>query len=271
MIIKINQTSSNLKNKFNITINNEIKYLAGTPWLKLDLPLNAENKRRSIMTDLNNNICYSTGYSITENKLNTAIPFKWLFTKGMKSSIYNIYDSNNNLCGKFYDYQTGFFATNYVIEFSNYKLNCYSISIGKTNNVSIYNGNTQIAEIVKPLQSFDNLDSYYIFLLDNYSNLTDIISFFTIYYDNIKYSNSGEVVKGTSDVKVEYTYSKNNKYYDENWIKNNFNQDEINSIYNEFETNRTKIKKDIKHKGKLTLIFFLIIWIIVFIIAYIMS
>ena len=42
MIIKIEQTISNGKNKFEIKVNNELKYLAGTPWMDIELPLKAK-------------------------------------------------------------------------------------------------------------------------------------------------------------------------------------------------------------------------------------
>ena len=95
MIIKIEQTNANFKNKFEVKVNNGLKYLAGTPWMNMNLPLDIENTRRCIMTTIDENICYTTSYNIIENISNTVIPMKWMFTGEQKSNIFNIYDDKN--------------------------------------------------------------------------------------------------------------------------------------------------------------------------------
>ena len=91
---------------------------------------------------------------------------KWVFTGEQKSLIFNIFDNANNICGKFYKLKNGFLDTKYVIEYGNYTLKSYDISVGKTRNISIYKDDVQIAEILKPLSVFNNLDCYYLFLLE---------------------------------------------------------------------------------------------------------
>ena len=266
MIIKIEQTNANLKNKFEIKVNNELKYLAGTPWMNLNLPLDIENTRRCIMTTIDENICYTTSYNIIENISNTAIPMKWMFTGEQKSNIFNIYDNKNDICGKFYKLTNGFLDTKYVIECNDYSLKSYDISIGKTRNISIYKDELQIAEIVKPLYTVDNLDSYYIFLLDQYSELEKIISFFTIFFDYQNYSNSGQLVYKKKEVKIRYSYNKNNKFYDKDWIIKNFRNEDVNDIYREIEETRKETIKSIKKTTKYILLLIALIWLVILII-----
>ena len=98
MIIKVEQTKSNLKNKFEIKVNNELKYLAGTPWMNITMPLNIDNIRHCIISKTDDSICYTTSYDIIENVSNTAVPMKWVFTGQQKSLIFNIFDSENISC-----------------------------------------------------------------------------------------------------------------------------------------------------------------------------
>lgn len=266
MIIKVEQTKSSLKNKFEIKVNNELKYLAGTPWLNITMPLNIDNIRPCIITKTDENICYITSYNVIENVSNASVPMKWVFTGDQKSLIFNIFDSENNISGKFYKLTNRFLNTKYVIEYGNYTLKSYDISIGKTRNILIYKDTIQIAEIVKPLSVSDNLDSYYIFLLDEYSDLETIISFFTVFFDYQNYSNSGQVVAHKKEVKIRYTYDKNNKFYDKNWIANHFNKEEINLINDQILADRKSTVNSIKKQAKYIISFIVLGWLILLIV-----
>lgn len=146
------------------------------------------------------------------------------------------------------------------------KLKVYDVSVGKTRNILIYNNDIQIAEIIKPLVISNNLDNYYIFLLDKYIELESIISFFTIYFDYQNYSNTGEFVKNKEDVSIRCTYDKNNKFYDKNWIYKYFNGNDVNNLYNEMEKNRKESINKIKHRAKYILLSIAISWIIILVI-----
>ncbi len=142
----------------------------------------------------------------------------------------------------------------------------YDISIGKTRNISIYKEELQIAEIVKPLSASDNLDCYYIFLLDEYSDLETILSFFTVFFDYQNYSNSGQVVYHKEDVVIRYTYDRNNKFYDKNWVSNHFNKEDVDLINNKILENRKKTTNKINKQAKYIVSFIILCWLIVVII-----
>ena len=271
MIIKIEQTKSNLKNKFEIKVNNELKYLAGTPWMDISAPLDIDNVRSCVLTDTDESICYATSYNIIENISNTAIPMKWAFTGEQKSSIFNVKDNKNNACAKFYKLTNGILDTKYVIEYENYTLKSYDISVGRTRNIPIYDEDKQIAEIIKPLSVSNNQDYYYMFLLDEYSNLEAILSFFVIFFDYQNYSNSSEAVANKNEVQIRYTFDKNNKYYDKNWIVNHFNKNDIDSINNQILEDRKNAMSGIKKQLKFILKFgitVLLLLMVVFIILW---
>jgi len=266
MIIKVEQVKSNLRNNFEIKVNNEVKYLAGTPWMKIDVPLDVDRRRHMLITDANENICYKTFYSVKENFLSTIIPIKWVFTGEQKSFIYNLVDKENNCCGKFYNLINGMLDTKHVIEYGNYTLKCYTKSIGKTKNILIYKDEHQIAEIVKPLSVSNNLDKYNIFLLDEYSEFETIISFFTIYFDYTQHSNSGEIVGSKNELIVEHTWDKNDKYYDPNWISNHFGKQEVDLMNDEIVEERKKVANNIKMMAIFVSVFFIFGWIALLII-----
>ena len=182
MIIKVEQTKSNLKNKFEIKVNNKLKYLAGMPWMDISAPLNIDNVRSCIITKTDESICYATSYNIIENISNTAVPMKWAFTGEQKSSIFNVIDNKNNTCGKFYKLTNGVLDTKYIIEYENYILKSYDISVGRTRNIPIYDGDNQIAEIIKPLNVSNNQDNYYV-LITSDDNLNDVYSVYKTSYE----------------------------------------------------------------------------------------
>ena len=64
MILKVKQTDSSGKNKYEITIDNDLEYTAGTPWLEMGTPLDADNVRKCILVNANNSIIFSTTYNI---------------------------------------------------------------------------------------------------------------------------------------------------------------------------------------------------------------
>ena len=214
MIIKIDK----IKSEFEIKANNEIRYSAKMSTLH-------NNYKSCQMFNADGSICYVTSKNSKSN-------LGGIFSKNKKIRDYNIINSSNDICGNFYQIKKGFLNTHYVIENENNILDAYDVSVGKAQTVSIYQGDTQIAEIIKPLRASNNISYFYIFLLDEYKNFEKILSFFAIFFEYDKHhKSSGDT--SYYDPNFEYTYSKNNKYYDKNWIQNNFNSEEVDLIYSQ--------------------------------------
>lgn len=216
MIIEVEQTK---QNKFEIKINNKLKYFSS---MKKISEITSCRKGKGTITNIDGGTCYT---------LLPSKEFSIFFGKIRRK--YCIFNSLNQNCGEFYKLISGFLKSKHVIEYENYKLSCYSISIGKTENISIYNGENQIAEIIKSVQALEN---YYIFLLDEYTNLQAILSLFVSYfeYEEMHSDNTLGVVG------VSYTYDRNNKFYNKNWILNHFDKEEIDKINNQILEDRKK-------------------------------
>lgn len=267
MILKIKQEETSKKNKYEITNNNgEVKFIAGTPWLEIQAPLDVDNIRKCILSDINDSVIFSTSYNVAENVLNSAIPLKWVFTGEQKNSIYRIYDKDSNEIGKFYKLINGLVDTKFIIDYNNSQFICYDKSVGKTRHLMLYKDEVQIAEIVKPLYVIDNKDSYYIYLLDEFNQFMDIFSFFVIFFDYNQYSNSGQAMK-TSTIKWSYTWDKNNRFYNKHWIFQHFKKEDIDKINQEILDLRKESMKKIKNSAKFTLIFCGVLAIILAIVA----
>lgn len=256
MVLKVEQTESKLENKFEIKLGGNVEYFAGSPWIDLKAPVDAENVRKSVLTDKENSVIFSTNYNIVENVLNSAIPLKWVFTGNQKNNIYRIYDKNENEVGKFYELINGIADTKFVVDYNNTHFICYDKSVGKTRHLMIYQDETQIAEIVKPLAVIDNKDCYYLYLLDEYQDFKDILLFFVIFFDYNQYANRGKVAVKSSSMRWSYTIDANEKFYDKNWIENHFPQVEVEKVKKEISSLYTVAGKNIKKTAKFTLTFF---------------
>jgi len=248
MIIKVEQTE---QNKFEIKINNELKYFSSMEKIS---GITNYRKGEGKITNIDGSMCY------------TLLPSKdfSVFSGNIRRK-YCIFNSLNQNCGVFYKLiSEGFLKSRHmIIEYKNYKLSCYSKTIGKTKNISIYDGENQIAEIIKSVEALEN---YYIFLLDEYINLQEILSLFVSYWEfEEMYSGDTPGVVGYS-VGYSYTYDKNNKFYNKNWIENNFNKEEIDLVNNQILENRKNTINNIKKQAKFTISFFIIGWLIVLLI-----
>lgn len=263
MIIKVQQTQANFKNGFEVRVNGEVKYLAGTPWMKIKMPLRLERARKCVLTGTDESVLFSTHYNLPLNIKETIIPMKWIITGEQKSKIYEVFDGEGEHCGVFYKLTKGLLDSEYVIEYGDYILKTYDVLVGKTRNIVIYKDDVQIAEMVKSLSVSDNLDTYYIYLLDEYAELEKILSFFAVFFDRKHYNNSGEVAAFRKSVRVEYSFSKNNKFYDKKWIPEHFGGEEA---FAELNKEREKIKKEFKKQAKITLLINGILWLIALIV-----
>lgn len=244
MIIKVEQTK---QNNFEIKINNDLKYFSSMNKIS---GVSNYRKGEGAITNIDGNMCYtllpSNDFSVFSGKIRKQ---------------YCIFNSSNQKCGMFYKLISGSLlkSRHIIIEYENYKLNCYNISTGKTQHISIYNGENQIAEIVKSVQVLEN---YYIFLLDQYANLQAILSLFVSYFEYEEmYSDDTTGVVGYS-----YTYSKNNKFYNKNWIENNFNTENVQLINEQIQKERKDTSNSIKKHSKYIISFIISLSLILLII-----
>lgn len=262
MIINVQQTQANLKNKFEILVNHELKYFAGTPWMNLQVPFHAERMRQCVMTKTDESIYYTTSYDLMKNISSTAIPMKWVVTGEQKSLIFDILDEAGQSCAKFYKLTQGLWDSKYVITYADHHLKCYDVSVGSTRHIVIYENDIQVAEIVKPLTVVDNLDVYYVFLLDTHCDLESILAFFTVFFDHLHYANQGQVVAKKKEIQFRYSFDKNRKFYDQTWIANHFATKELEQMKQQMATFQNHMNIQPKH----IILFIVLVWFVLLVI-----
>lgn len=268
MLVTIRQIKANFENLFEVSLDGKILFHAKAPWLKASLPFKAENLRELTFSDITGETLYTTCYKFIDNMVEEAIPFKYLITKEQRFGQYEIVGKNGSE-GTFYTIQNGMFDSKFCIQHMGKVFLGYSLDKGRNNYVSIYDDEKQIAQITKPLTVMDNLDVYFLHIIDEYRSIIPILSFFTVYYDYRKYNNSGEITKKSVEISVSYSYGLNNNKYNPDWIAQEFGQqvsDELKqSLENLTEQGKVQAKKVVSIVGIVFLILILLV-IILFII-----
>lgn len=242
MVAKVTQTKANGQNLFEISNSTGVLFYAKTPWMNLNLPFNLENIQQLIMMTKSGEVAYTTSYSVVENVVEGAIPLKFLWSDGQRFLRYSIVN-NDEIRGSFYARQDGFWDSKFVIENNGRQVIGYDIGVGKIRALSLYENGVQICQITKPLSTINNLDIYYIHLLDEDIDLLPVLSFFVIYYDYLKYNRAGEFVYEKIEINREYTYDANNKYYNPDWIEQHFGKAESDRFKEEINQYDEAAKK----------------------------
>ncbi len=253
MIAKVKQVKANLENNFEIYENDVLKYKATAPWMNLRLPFQAENMRELTLQNEFGESGLTTRYDVFDNILNEAIPMKYLVGLSTILDKYEIIKSGANI-GAFYILRASAWDKAFFVELNGKIFKGYSVAAGFKEVVVFFDDEKQIAQITKPLSTVNNLDEYLLHILDDYKELFEIFAFFTIYYDYKKYNNSGEIVGKSAEISFKYTFGKNSKKYDENWILNNFGADEVQNIENTISGSQSQAKTQIKSTLKVMLI-----------------
>ena len=267
MIAQITQVKSNFENKFEVSCDNKIVYYAEAPWMNVSLPFNAENVRELVFYNDSKEVMFSTDYKIINNVIEEAIPYKYLITGEQNVAKYEIV-GKDQIQGSFFVQKKGWLDRKFCIEYENEFFTGYFVDKGEKNVVSIFDGDIQIAQITKPLATSNNLDIYYLHLLDEYSYLFPILSFFTVYYDHRNYNNSGQISNGSAKISWTYSYDKNSEKHDKSWISEQFSQEISDELDAEIKKHRASSMKKIKKMAKLIGMIFLICYSIIGIVLF---
>ena len=208
MIVKISQTASNIKQTFDIE--SDDFYFYGE--------LGSMNQFQTI-TLSNKDTTIKGIYNLS--KWVNYIPFRWLFGEANLTRVFHLY-KNENIYGSIIFSKHGFMKAFYVIALDTGEiLHCYSRSIGSFNYVSIYEGDKQIALIETYLNTNDYKYIHKLYVLDEYNQFADTLSFFVLYYANYHFAERFHMSKG-SYYEKSWSYSKYNDKYDPKWRETNF-------------------------------------------------
>ncbi len=236
MLVTIRQTKSRGQNLFQVEEQGQLLFQAQTPWADLRLPLEAEKMRRLTFSDAQGQPLYHTSYQLLDNALRSLTKYKFLLGTSAKVEEYQVLDETGQQQGSFYTQIDGLLTSQLTICYGEEQYDCYPRSIGKIYVVSIFQEGRQIAQITKPLDTWDLLDIYYLHLLEGYRHLLPILSFFTIYIDAASFTQPGRAAKYSMEKRRAYSFNKNNDKYDPHWIAQAFGpeaQEELDRLLQE--------------------------------------
>lgn len=243
MKIDVLQVESEGKNKFEIKYNDTLQYKAKLPFISINEPLNLEKLRSIKILDENENEIYTTDYKYIENFKEEFIPMKFLITGSQKFNQL-LFTSEKNIIKIYYE-EKAIWDNRYVIEINGKQYFCYSIEDGYIRHFPIYDGAIQIGEALKSNIVVDAKDEYYCYLKDSYENISDGIVALLLYLDRSEYSSS-YLVNKSYNLSKKYSYNKTNKYYDKEWVRNNFGDE----FYKKVDENVKLVKEKFKHPLK---------------------
>ena len=236
MLVTIRQTKSSGQNLFQVGEQGQLLFQAQTPWADLRLPLKAEKMRRLTFSDAQGQPLYHTSYQLLDNALRSLTKYKFLLGTSAKVEEYQVLDETGQQQGSFYTRIDGLLTSQLTICYGEEQYDCYPRFIGKIYVVSIFQEGRQIAQITKPLDTWDLLDIYYLHLLEGYRHLLPILSFFTIYLDAVSFTQPGRAAKYSMEKRRAYSFNKNNDKYDPHWIAQAFGpeaQEELDRLLRE--------------------------------------
>lgn len=246
MILGINQVVSKGINKFEVTRDNHLIYLAETPWKPIHL------KELHLMNP-DGKIIYTTKYATIQNMASQFMPYKYLFTGEQEFERYGIVDDTENEVGAFFVEKNGFLDAKICLEYLGKLIIGYKRSLGTMEYVTFYDGETVVGQLTKSNKIVaDNMDNYMIHFVDGYDSLEAVLAFFVMYYDYRYHNNTANVHKG---YKVVYkkVYHRNIDKFDPDFIKNNFGEEEITHM-------DTFFKESVKKSSTLNMKVFWIIF-----------
>lgn len=214
MIIDITQTSSNVKQSYEIE----------SEGLYYHAEAGRVSRMQSItLTNKTETVCGT--YQISNFK--NYIPFRYLFGTANVTRCFYV-SRNDEAIGNVVFSQHGFLKSFYLISlYDDTCLRCYVVAKGSFQYVCVYDYNyrngeeKQIALIETYLCVNDYKYTHKIYLLDDYKSLAFLLSFFTVYYSSYNFSERFHMSSGSVTEKRK-TFSKYNDKYDPMWREMNF-------------------------------------------------
>lgn len=208
MIITISQTASNIKQTYEISSSGF--WYSGSA---------GSVSRMQSITLSNNEDTIKGVYNIP--KWNNCIPLSYLFGKANLIRFFQLY-KNGSPYGNIVFSRHGFLKSYYVITTDSGEiLRCYRLSRGSYDRVSIYHGETQIALLETHLSTYDHKYTHKLYLLDDYRQSADILSFFAVYYASHTFARRMHMDAGRT-VLIQWSFSGYKDKYDPKWLETHF-------------------------------------------------
>lgn len=191
----LNQTKSSLSAEFEVVQDGANVY-------EVKIPFNYPGYHAEIYES--GSLKYSIRWDIGKN-LNGVVQ------KGTNKelAVYNVCDPSGNIVGhmsrKRSKFWGGYFY--FILELGGVEYQLYEVGLGKQGiKLPLYRNEMQVALIEKDITVYNNCDTYQIQFGDKTSLLVSTL--LTLYYDNLRFGNHGEVVTNT---KKSFYYLSTNK------------------------------------------------------------
>ena len=208
MIVKVNQTTSNVKQSFDVELG-EKNYVGET----------GRFSRFQSVTLKRGDTTLEGRYYLTKWK--NYIPLRPVFGIENLTKAYRIL-RNGEPCGSMALSKHGFLKNRYVITLDDGAvLYCYKRLKGSFGYVSVYCGDEQIALIETYLNVNDLKYTHKLYIPDEYSRYSDVLSLFVLYYANLNFTKRFHMSRG-SRYRKAWTVSRYNGKYDPKWLENHF-------------------------------------------------
>lgn len=245
MKIRVKQKENNFKNEFEIFYNGELKYIAKVPSVSIDSPLQIEDLRKIRVNDLDDNIVYTTNYNYSLKKNNRYLPFKFLIN-GEQTFNQLLFVTKNRSIKVYYE-ENSELGNRYVIDVNSKQYYCYSVNDGYIRHFPIFYREKQVAEILK--SNIAHNDEYVCYIEKDYKIIRDGVALLTLYLDRSEYNSA--YISDKSNVELSDTTK--NKYYDNDWVRVNFDNeffDQVDEAVALLKEEEKKLKKEKKTKVK---------------------
>ena len=241
MFATIRQTRADERNLFQVESEESgILYRAETPWSGLNLPFDAENLRKLVFTDDGGKEMFHTEYDIVRNTVNSLLKYRYLAGKSVRLSEYRVTGSDGAELGAFYTRIDGALTSQMVISFGGRLYDCYHYALGRIYVISIFDRGRQIAQITKPLDTWNQLDVYYLHLIDSCRDMLPVLSFFTVWVDAARFDGAGRFARYSYQKSRVRTFNRNNDKYDPDWIAKIFGNEAAEQLDFLLETHPEK-------------------------------
>lgn len=243
MKIDIKQEMLNGKSEFSIRYDNN-EYTGFLPFLKNNNLFSSNDIKKIDLHDLKNNKLVDFTYKYIKNLKESLNPLKILFNRKQILYMYEFNWENNIF--KIYVEVDGIFSKKYIMETNENKFYIYAIDDGYISHFPIYYENNQIGEILKSNVIVEGQNICCCYIIDEYKKIVKEISILTLYINDIIHNSSSSDMMTIDSLNKIYSYSRYNKYYNKEWVKNNFGTEFYDKVDNDILVVKDKLKHPFK-------------------------
>ncbi|MBQ4601818.1 MAG: hypothetical protein IJB24_03055 [Clostridia bacterium] len=222
MIIKATQTASNIKQEYDIYVDD--RYFKGRSGGISRFQNIHLNGRDTVI---------SGSYMIP--RFDTNIPVNSLLGSSAVTRRFRIIRNGKEYAEVMYTTQ-GIAKNCYIIKTAiGETLVCYNCFKGSFDYISLYCGHQQIALIETYLNVSDYMYTHKAYLLDEYKEYGDLTAFFILYYSSYRFARRFHMSAGSSQYSYGRSFSVYNDMYDPKWRETNFPDENFFGKLNRFD------------------------------------